>query len=104
MICEHEFVAPITGPGLRDEWPTELWREVVMRVSHMHLGCEVCAQGDLLATLPDIVAQSYSGGGVLRRLPVEMTAPTRLYATHRPSLGVPSRADVIVAALRQRFR
>ena len=50
------------------------------------------------------VAQSYGGGGVLCRLPFELMAPTQLFATHRPTLGIPSRADVVLAAVRQRIR
>ncbi|MCA8956927.1 MAG: LysR family transcriptional regulator [Planctomycetes bacterium] len=101
QLVEHEFVGPTSGPVTVDDgWPPELPRKLAVRVSHMQLGCEVCAQGSLLATLPDVVAQSFHGG-ILHRLPIDIITPTRLFATLRPSLGAPSRADVVLAAVRR---
>ena len=40
------------------------------------------------------------GGGVLRRLPLDIMPKTKLFATLRPSLGIPSRADAVLAVVR----
>ena len=101
-LSKHDFVGPTPSPD--EGWPPDLPRRVVVRVSHMQLGCDLCAQGNLLATLPDIVAHGYGGGGVLRRLPFELIAPTQLFATYRPALSTPGRAEAILEVLRPRLR
>lgn len=102
-IGEHDFVAP-TAAGGHDGWPAEQPRIIRVRVLHMHVGCEVCAQGELLATLPDVVARGYGGGGVLHRLPFDLLPPTQLFATHRPTLAVPGRAEAVLQLVRKQIK
>jgi len=101
-VLKHAFVSPppdVHGDTL-EGWPPEIPRRIAMHIDQMRVGCEVCASGTLLAVIPDVIARSF-GKGALRRLTVDLIPPTHLFATHRPPLGFESRADAVVAAVRQ---
>jgi len=101
-VLKHVFVAPPPdehGDTL-EGWPAEIPRRVGMHVDQMRVGLQVCANGKLLAVLPDVIARSL-GPGALRRLPVDLMPPIHLFATHRPPLEFESRADAVVAAVKQ---
>jgi hypothetical protein len=61
----------------------------------------VCARGELLAVLPDVLARSHPLAQTLRKLPGPAFEPTLLFASHRPSIGLRTRAEVIVAAVQR---
>jgi DNA-binding transcriptional LysR family regulator len=62
---------------------------------------EVCAKGELLAALPDVVAARHRAAGLeLRRLPLEVVRPTEVYAVWREQLDTPGRAEALVEAVR----
>jgi DNA-binding transcriptional LysR family regulator len=99
QIIEHEFVAPTVSGGY-EGWPPDLPRSIGMRVSHMHLGCEVCAQGHMLAALPDVFARRFGDGQVLKRLPFELLPPTPLFATYREHLSARTHVEAVLEAVR----
>ena len=84
-----------------DGWPVDSPRRFGMHVDQMRIGLEVCAAGRLLGVFPDPVARSFREG-VLHRLPIEVVPPTRMFAAHRPSLGLDSRAQHVLEAVRAR--
>lgn len=86
-VLRHPFVAP--PPPLDDGWPPHLSRHVAMVVSQLHVAVQACAGGDLLALLPDFIAEAFPGA--LVRLPVGIGPASSLYAVHRPALSTPSR-------------
>ena len=76
-----------------------------MVVGDVALAVQICAQGELLALLPDPLARSWAGEGMLRRLPLEVAPPRGIYAVHRelPGPQGPTAAlvDLARAMLRQ---
>lgn len=106
-LLRHPFVAPpsLEGPAL-DGWPAHLPRTVAMTIVQVEVAVRVCAEGALLSVLPDpVVASSVLGTG-LRRLPVELIAPSVLHAVHRRPVGPEGEralAEVVVDAVRMRL-
>ena len=100
-VLQHDFVAPLPDDQGRtyEGWPAELPRQIAMRVDQMRVGCEVCATGELLAVLPDVIAESFAD---LHHLPLDLVPPVPLFATHRPPLELQGRAETLVAAVRRR--
>jgi DNA-binding transcriptional LysR family regulator len=96
-VLRHPFVAP--PPTLNDGWPPHLARHVAMVVSQLHVAVQACASGDLLALIPDFIAEAYRGDGALVRLPVALGPSSNLYAVHRPALSFPSRVLVLRDAI-----
>lgn len=82
-----EFVAA-PGDATResiDGWPASVPRTIAMVVDQVRVGLEVCVSLPLLAVLPDVLAAEREGA--LRRLPVDLIPPGRLYAIYRRPLG-----------------
>lgn len=102
-VLRHSFVAP--PPEDDDVWPRHHARDVGMVVGDVALAVQICAQGELLALLPDPLARSWAGEGMLRRLPLEVAPPRGIYAVHRelPGPQGPTAAlvDLARAMLRQ---
>lgn len=84
-LLDCGFVAP-SSPG-EEYWPRQYQRQIAMRTQRVDLALRVCADGELLSLLPDLVAQIYSGPGSLHRIPLELCDPTPLYAVQRASSG-----------------
>ncbi len=80
-ILIHEFVAPPPGQGgLSDDgWPVGIERKIGMHVDQMRVGLELCAKGEFLAVLPDLLVHS-SGGPELRRLPLDIIPKIPIFA------------------------
>ncbi len=102
-VLRHPFVAPPPEASGRavDGWPMDVTRVVALRVDQLRIGLEVCARGELLAVLPDVLVRSHPLAQTLRKLPGPAFEPTLLFASHRPSIGLRTRAEVIVAAVRR---
>lgn len=98
QVLRHSFVAP--PPEDDDVWPRHLVRDVGMVVADASLALRVCAGGELLALLPDPLAQSWSGEGVLRRLPLDLAGTKGLYAVHRELPGPQGPTAALVEWLR----
>ena len=98
-VLRQDFVAPIpmeNGPNL-DGWPADLDRSVALEVTDELLVLELCRQGRYLALLPDKAAANCQVP--LWRVPLDLTVHRPVFATHRPTLGAPGRAEALVHAV-----
>lgn len=86
-ICQHEFAAP---PEHADHWPVHIDRRIGIFAMILSTGVELCACGDFLAVLPDVVARSAKQDAPLRRLPFDPCAPVPMYAIYRRDVTTPS--------------
>lgn len=101
-LAEHAFVAPPSDDGVPLEgWPAEIPRKIGAYVNALSLGIEICAQGGLLAVLPDVIARRPPHVGTLFRLPSSGIAPMQFYACHRPALTPGGRVETTLEVLRQ---
>lgn len=87
-IVKHAFAAPEPQPGAAsfDGWPVEITRRVVLFSSLLDPGLFTCQAGQLLAVFPDDLVRTLGTlgpGAPLRRLPVEIVPPTRIYGMRR---------------------
>ncbi|MEZ4268298.1 MAG: LysR family transcriptional regulator [Myxococcota bacterium] len=99
-LARWAFVAPIPdGDGVtHDAWPPEHERRVTLRVIQMQVAIRACAEGELLAALPELVAADH--GGELWRLDAPFMRPSQLYLMQRRELAARGRIGVVVDALR----
>ena len=72
-----------------------------MVVSQLGTGLEVCAGGELLAVLPDVVGRSPLHRDRLHRLPLEIVPATDVFAVHRTTLAEGGRAEAVARAVAQ---
>jgi DNA-binding transcriptional LysR family regulator len=100
-LANHPFVTPSEGD---DHWPVEWARPVALRVNQLYLGMQVCAEGELLALLPDVAAQRFSGPGTLHRLPIEIPTSVALYLVQRRPLGPSGLVTTVANALHDEVR
>lgn len=98
----HDFaIPPPDAAGVTPEgWPPEVPRRVGMVLDRISAGLEVCAMGELLAVLPDALAQPDPR---LHRLPLELIPPTPIVAMYRPRLGTDDRVSFVLELLREAF-
>jgi DNA-binding transcriptional LysR family regulator len=98
---EHAFVALAADErGLSlERGPATLERRVSMVVSRLSMGLEVCASGELLAVLPDVVGGSALHRDRLYRLPLDVVPATDLFALHRVTLTEGGRAEAVARAV-----
>lgn len=101
-MLEHAFVglAPDEHGLTQESWPATLDRRVGMVVDQLWTGLQVCASGELLAVLPDVVASSELYRDRLHRLPVDLVPPTELFALHRSTIAESGRAEAVTHAMR----
>ncbi|HZO15150.1 MAG TPA: LysR family transcriptional regulator [Polyangiaceae bacterium] len=86
-------------------WPVAYRRKVAISVEALDFAAELCATGELLAVLPDVVAERYrrDWGADLHRLPLNVVRSAEVFAVWREQLELPGRADAVVEAVRRRF-
>lgn len=103
QLTRHAFVAPpADGNGLSpDGWPASVPRTVAVHVDRQHIGLDICLRGELLAVLPEGLVRKQAAAGVLWRLPFPGLVEQPLFATCRPRLGAPTRADRVLLAVRE---
>lgn len=103
-VVAHEFVAPCPDElgQTREGWPSDIVRKIGIYADRMRIGLELCARGEYLAVLPDVLATS-EGRGSLRRLPGVELPEIHMYAVHRPTIGPSGRAEAMVEAVRRRI-
>jgi len=103
QVLAHGFVAlALDDRGLSlESWPAALERRVSMIVSQLGTGLEVCASGELLAVLPDVVGGSPFHREHLYRLPLEIIPATDLFAVYRTTLAEGGRAEAVTRAVAQ---
>ncbi|MCH9686668.1 MAG: LysR family transcriptional regulator [Deltaproteobacteria bacterium] len=101
QVLEHAFVA--LSPDERgltlESWPATVDRRIGMYVSQLWNGVEVCASGQLLTVLPDVVGKSVLYRERLHRLPIELVPPTDLFALHRATIAQGGRAEAVTRAV-----
>jgi DNA-binding transcriptional LysR family regulator len=98
-LVRFPFVAPpvdASGHPL-DGWPVATPRQVALQVDQLRVGLEICLRGDLLAVLPEWLAEQPPVHDLLWRLPCPGIADDALFATCRHALPTPSRADIVLA-------
>ena len=97
-ISKHAFIAPVPDAHGRsnDGWPLGLARRVVLFTDHMAAGIRACAQGRLLAVLPDAIA----GAQGLERLPMNDLPTAPMFAMRRRRLADVGRVDRFLDHLR----
>lgn len=101
-LLQHQFVAPppdASGQSL-DGWPAAVPRTIAVEVDRLRLGLEICLRGELLAVLPDQLVLANPSARSLWRLPFAGIAEHSLFASMRPRLGTPTRADCVLQAVR----
>lgn len=98
-VLRYSFVAP--PPEDDDAWPRHLARDIGMVVADVSLAMQVCATSDLLALLPEPLARSWSGDGMLRKLPLDLMPERGVYAVHRELPGPAGPVAALVDLLRE---
>ncbi|MCB9614154.1 MAG: LysR family transcriptional regulator [Sandaracinus sp.] len=86
-VLAHPFSVPQVGDTgrVQDGWPSELPRQVGMRITLLASNLEVCLGGLLLTVLPDVVAAPHVAAKELRRLPFDPLPPIEVYASWKAS-------------------
>lgn len=95
-ILEHPFAAPPAGAD--DHWPAHLERRIGLELGYLQLGLDCCAQGELLAVLPDVVAAAHHVP--LRRLPFDDFSETSLFAMYRQQITSGGKTELLLEAIR----
>lgn len=86
-ILEHAFVAGVTNDNNpTDRWPVDIRRKVAVDVNRLQAALEAALFGNLLAVLPDHVAQSYSERGLLCKIEEDFVPPCTFYSLRRRQL------------------
>lgn len=99
-VLEHPFVRVHGDDDPRvGTWPPSYRRKIALTVDSAELALDVCAEGRLLAALPDAIVASRGGLGI-RRLSVDVVRPVETFAVRRVQLDLPGRAEALVEALR----
>lgn len=103
-VLEHDFAAPTQtlAGGTPDGWPSHMRRKIGFYVTDLHIGMRLVEEGRFLAVLPDVGCQPLVELGRMRRLPVDVVPPVKLFASRRKLLGPPGRAEVVLEAVKAR--
>lgn len=101
----YAFVAPPRGEHELDAdgWPASEERRIGLEVDQLRIGCEALQQSQLLAVLPDVVAEAL-GGGKLRRLNLDIAHDAEVFAILRTDIGLETRAESLLAEVQRRVR
>jgi DNA-binding transcriptional LysR family regulator len=85
QLLEHPFSVPGLGDTGRvmDDWPTDLPRQVGMRIMRISTNLTVCRRGQFLTVLPDMAAREALERGEIRRFRFDLLPPTELFAARR---------------------
>jgi DNA-binding transcriptional LysR family regulator len=98
-ITRHPFAAPEeTEPAYTSTWPAEIERSVGIRAPRDLLPA-LCASGRWLTVLPDAIALHALSG--LKRLCSDVARPISVFAVRRQPRGMGTKADAVMAALRE---
>lgn len=106
-LLDHAFITLDAEKTPRGAgwWPAEYRRNVALSIESLDVAAEVCAEGELLCVMPDVVARRHIDqlGLDLYRLPVDVVRPTEVYAVWRERLELPGRAEMLVGAVKAVF-
>ena len=105
QLLSHPFSVPQLGDSGRilDGWPSELQREVGMRISLLRSNLKVCLSGALLTVLPDITALDALREGRLRRFAVDELHPIEVFTAQHEADVEQAPTHALVERVRQRL-
>jgi len=100
-LLEHPFSVPGIGDTGRvmDDWPTDIPREIGMRIMRVSTNLEVCRSGRFLTVLPDVAAREALERGEIRRFPFDILPPTELFAARRRTDDETGGANAVIDAV-----
>jgi DNA-binding transcriptional LysR family regulator len=104
-LAAWSFVAPSqrSAGGTSDGWPPGLERHIAFYVEDLGVRVQLCAQGELLAALPDrLVARE--GEARLQRLGVELLEPVRIFGVRRAPQEGGDLVSAVMEALGEALR
>jgi DNA-binding transcriptional LysR family regulator len=106
QILAHPFSVPQVGDSGRvmDGWPTDVKRQVGMRITLLRSNLEVCASGALLTILPDVTATEGVATGRLRRLPFAGLPPIEVFAARHETASGRGGVQAVIDRVRDRLR
>jgi DNA-binding transcriptional LysR family regulator len=81
-VLSLPFVGPTSGED--DNWPPDVLRNVAVRTPTMQLAVDICASGELLAALPDVVARMVPRARLVRLPGPEFSTRQLLLIQRRP--------------------
>jgi len=104
-VLAHPFSVPMVGDTGRamDGWPTEVQRQVGMRITLLRSNLEVGRSGLLLTVLPDVTAAPAVAARELRRLACIELPPIEVFAAQAAG-GRRERAALVIERVRDRLR
>ena len=87
-----------------DSWPAHLKRRVSMHLTRLQAAVDACADGHLLAALPDYAVSAYANQKALRRLPIDVVPSTTYYAVQREMLVPGTITETIINAFKEQVK
>lgn len=101
---EYPFSVPQVGDTgqVVDGWPSDLSREIGMRITLLTSNVEICRSGEFLTVLPDITAMPYVRSGQLKRLGLDVVPGAQLFAALAHSDDGEHRAQGVIEAVKER--
>lgn len=105
-VLAHPFVAPPLDPAGKplDGWPVDVPRTVALQVDLLRVGLEICLQGELLAVLPEWIAERSPVDSLLWRIEFRGITDDVLFVTRRRRIGLRTRADVVLEHVQEVLR
>ncbi len=105
-MLEHSFSVPHVGDTgqVVDGWPSDVERQVGMRIKLLTSNLEICLSGQFLTVLPDVTAMPYVESGQMRRLGFDIVPAARLFAVRRNTKDGEHRARGVIEAVRRRVQ
>lgn len=101
QLAEYPFCATCGDTTSDDGWPSQIPRQVTLRVTQLPLLVEACAAGHHLAVIPDLALRSSHIQAGLTRLPVDTMLESELFVLRRSDLQPGMTAQIVVEAIRQ---
>ena len=97
-LLDHPFSVPGIGDTGRvmDDWPTDLPREIGMRIMRISTNLAVCRSGRFLTVLPDVAAREALERGEIRRFRFDVLPPTELFAARRETDDESGGANTVI--------
>jgi DNA-binding transcriptional LysR family regulator len=101
-VTAFPFVAPSQRSAgcAPDGWPPGLERSIAFYVEDASVRVQLCAQGDLLAALPERLAAREPSADLVR-LPMALLEPVRIFAVRRAPLAPGDQVSLVMAALQE---
>lgn len=103
-VLEHPFSVPQMGDSgrVQDGWPSDVERQIGMRITLLNSNLEVCRSGMLLTVLPDITALDALAARELRRLGVIELPSIQLFSARPAADAASAVGRVLIDKVRAR--